>query len=198
MTRVAIVPRWSGDASKDWYPWIRAELGREPGPSLEVQVVDLPNKDAPKIDACVDALRRELGDDVLALRDTILVGHSVGCQALLHYLAALAPAPAPAPGEAPPGPRRLLCVAGWWTVDEPWPSIRPWIDATHDWERLRANTGGGVTVLLSEDDPFTSDWRENQATWERRLDAEVRVIPGGRHFNAAEEPDVLRLVREFL
>ena len=234
MTRLAIVPRWSGGASSDWYPWIREELERDPGPSsppalarrptrmkterptleraetewrtalprsLDVEILELPNKDAPVIEQCVAALTRALGDDVEALRDTILVGHSVGCQALLRYLAELAPAPASSSTSGrlgAPGPRQLVCVAGWWTVDEPWPSIRPWIDTVHDLPRLRANTASGVTVLLSEDDPFTRDWRENKTTWEQRLDADVRVVPDGRHFNATQEPAVLGLIRGLL
>lgn len=190
--RVVIVPRWSGEATSDWYPWIRAELGRDSGPALSVEVLDLPRPDAPEIDACVAAFQAQLGTRVEELRDTILVGHSVGCQALMRYLAQLAPATAGV------GPKRLVCIAGWWTVDEPWPTIRPWIDTPIALPRLRANTPGGVSVLLSQDDPFTADWRSNQSTWEQRLDAEVRVVPDGRHFNGEQEPAVLELVRGLL
>lgn len=188
LDRVVIVPRWSGRAASDWYPWIRAQLGEDPGPELRVDVVELPNPDAPVIEPCVSALRSALGVRASDLRSTLLVGHSVGCQALLRYLAEL----------SAEGPGHLLCVAGWWSVDEPWPSIRPWIETPIALPSLRANTGGRVTVLLSDDDPFTADWRANQALWDQRLDAEVRVAAGGRHFNGDEEPAVLELVRGLL
>ncbi|MFO7566907.1 MAG: alpha/beta hydrolase [Enhygromyxa sp.] len=188
--RIVIVPRWSGGPDHDWYPWIRRELAGS-HPQLRVDVVELPNRDAPVIEQCVAALAAELGRDLSALADTLLVGHSVGCQAIMRYLA-----------EQPPGPEpellpKLVCVAGWWTVDEPWPSIRPWIDTPIDLPRLRANARR-VTVLLSDDDPFTRDHRANGQTWEQRLDAEVRVHVGGRHFNGGQEPAVLDLIRAML
>jgi hypothetical protein len=198
--RVVIVPRWSGHAADDWYPWIREQLGNDPGGGLQVEVVELPNPDAPVIEQCVAALQSALGTRVEDLHSTLLVGHSVGCQALLRYLAELRSVDQGAVGDAerPVGPEHLLCIAGWWTVDEPWPSIRPWIDTSIALPKLQSNTTGGVTVLLSDDDPFTSDWRTNKATWEQRLDADVRVVQGGRHFNTAQEPAVLQLLRERL
>jgi predicted alpha/beta hydrolase family esterase len=196
--RVVIVPRWSGHASDDWYPWVREQLAPDPG--VQVEVIELPNPDAPVIEQCVAALQSALGTRAEDLRSTLLVGHSVGCQALLRYLAELrtAESPAGADADGPSGPEHLLCIAGWWTVDEPWPSIRPWIDTSIALASLQANITGGVTVLLSNDDPFTSDWRTNKATWEQRLDADVRVVQGGRHFNGAQEPAVLELLRERL
>jgi uncharacterized protein len=188
--RIVIVPRWAGGPTNDWYSWASAELTRS-HPSLRVDTLDLPNRNAPVIDQCVAALEAELGDDLSALSSTLLVGHSVGCQALMRYLAER-----PQPSDRDTAPS-LVCVAGWWTVDEPWSSIRPWIDTPIALQRLRKNTGN-ITVLLSDDDPFTSDWRTNKSTWEQRLDADVRVNMGGRHFNAEQEPAVLELLRGFV
>lgn len=188
--RLVIVPRWSGDPSSDWYPWARAELARS-HPELRVDILELPNKSAPVIEQCVAAFESELGRDLSALSSTLLVGHSVGCQALMRYLA---DQPQLQDREAAPA---LVCVAGWWTVDEPWPAIRPWIDTPIPLPRLRANTSS-ITVLLSDDDPFTSDWRTNKSTWEQRLDADVRINLGGRHFNAEREPAVLELLRSLV
>ena len=185
--RVVIVPRWAGDPRSDWYPWVTAELGRS-HPGLRVDALALPNPSAPVIDQCVAALEAELGLDLAALASTLLVGHSVGCQALMRYLADQAPV-----ADGGPVPT-LVCVAGWWTIDEPWPAIRPWLDTPIALPRLRANTNRVIT-LISDDDPFTRDWRANKATWEQRLDADVRLSVGGRHFNAAEEPAVLELIR---
>jgi predicted alpha/beta hydrolase family esterase len=197
--RVVIVPRWSGRGEDDWYPWIRERLAEDPGEALRVEVVELPNPDAPVIDQCVAALQSALGASAEALRSSLLVGHSVGCQALLRYLAELPETDAGGElrDEVSVGPAHLLCVAGWWGVDEPWPSIRPWIDTPIALPSLRSKLGG-VTVLLSDNDPFTADWRANKSTWEQRLDADVRISPSGRHFNAEQEPAVLALVRERL
>jgi predicted alpha/beta hydrolase family esterase len=177
-----IVPRWSGHARVDWYPWIQDQLADAP---QQVEVVELPRPSAPVIDDCVAALGSALGTDPEALRSTLLIGHSVGCQALMRYLASLRP------GQAGPA---LLCVAGWWSVDSPWPTIEPWISTPIDLASLRANTSR-IVVLLSDNDPFTADWRANQLLWEQRVGAQVEISSGGRHFNASEEPAVLDLVR---
>lgn len=184
--RIVIVPRWSGHARVDWYPWIREQLADAP---QRVEVVELPRPSAPVIDECIDALRSALGTDPEALRSTLLVGHSVGCQALMRYLASLEPGRS----DGSSGPT-LLFVAPWWAVDSPWPTIEPWISTPISLVPLRANTSR-IVVLLSDDDPFTADWRANQLLWEERLGAEVEISPGGRHFNASEEPAVLELVR---
>jgi predicted alpha/beta hydrolase family esterase len=186
--RIVIVPRWSGHAGVDWYPWIQEQLAGV----LPVEVVELvPVPNAPVIGDCVAALQSALGTDPAALGSTLLVGHSVGCQALMRYLASLSPA------ESGGARARLLCVAGWWTLDTAWPTIQPWLSTPISLAPLRANTGQ-ISVLLSDDDPFTGDWRANQLLWEERLGAKVEISSGARHFNASEEPAVLDRVRRLL
>ncbi|WAS92524.1 alpha/beta hydrolase [Nannocystis punicea] len=182
MPRLLVAPRWAGTPRSDYYPWLVDALASAPGrPFDPVVVADLPNPGTPRLDTWPPALGRLLGDDPAVLRDTFVLGHSVGCQALLHALAAL-----------PAGCRiaGMLAVAGWWRVDEPWPTIRPWQDDLPDLERVRAAVPR-LTVLLSDGDPFTRDYQTNAALWREHLSAAVEVVPGARHFNAAEEPAVL-------
>ena len=60
-------------------------------------------------------------------------------------------------------------------------------------QRLRSSRR--FVVLLSDNDPFTSDFRENGRLWTERLGAEVVLVPGARHFNASQEPAVLDALR---
>jgi predicted alpha/beta hydrolase family esterase len=178
--RVLIVPRWGAREQDDWYPWIRAELA---GSSSFAPVIvgDMPDPDEPTIAGWRARIAELAGSDVANLADTVLVGHSVGCQAVLHFLAGL------------PDSTRVagtLCVAGWWSVDEPWESIRPWIEDSPDPRRVRASCGE-LRVLLSDDDPFTADITANARLWQERLGAAVEVVPGAGHFNRPEEPRVL-------
>ncbi|PCC72324.1 hypothetical protein SAMN02745121_01527 [Nannocystis exedens] len=182
MPRLLVVPRWAGTPRSDYYPWLVDALAAAPGRPLDpVVVADLPNPGTPRLDTWPPAIARLLGDDPAVLQDTFVLGHSVGCQAALHALAAL-PAGARVAG--------MLAVAGWWTVDEPWPTILPWQDNLPDLERVRAAVPR-LTVLLTDGDPFTRDYHANAALWRGRLGAEVEVVPGARHFNAAQEPAVL-------
>jgi predicted alpha/beta hydrolase family esterase len=173
--RVLLVPRWSGTAASDFYPWLERELA----PRLRLEVASLrPEPGAPEIEACLAELAG------LDPARTLLVGHSVGCQVLMRALARL-PDGARAPA--------LLCVAGWWTVDQPWDTLRPWIETPFDHGRAAARCDQ-IEVLLSDNDPFTRDAEETRRRFVAALDAEVHIVPGRKHFNAVEELAVLTAI----
>lgn len=182
--RLLIIPRWSGRAGSDFYPWLTEQLAALPDrPFAPVIVPDLPEPDAPRLDTWPPAIAAALGTDPAELARTVVLAHSVGCQATLHAVAAL---PAKISG--------MLAVAGWWTVDRPWPTIVPWLEATPDLARARANLGA-LRVLLSDDDPFTADHAANAAVWRERLGADVQLVPGAKHFNVPASPPVLAALR---
>lgn len=188
MRRLRIVPRWAGHPESDFYPWLtRALLAgeeRSPAPFDDVRALAMPDPSLPTIDGWVSRLSAELEPELGDANKTVLLGHSVGCQALLRYLASL-----------PEGVkyRGALLVAGWLSIDKPWDSIRPWLETSPDLARARA-TVGDLIVLLSDNDPFTADYKENQRGWEERAAARVIVAPGRKHFNASEEPAVLDIL----
>lgn len=176
--RILLVPRWAGTAASDCYPWLAREVARR-APHVGFEVAPLlPAPDRPEIEACLAPLAD------LAPARSLLVGHSVGCQVLLRALARL-----------PDGVRApaLLCIAGWWTVDRPWDTLRPWIETPFDRSRAAARCGR-IEVLLSDDDPYTSDTGETRRRFVEELGAAVRITPGRRHFNDPEEPAVLEAV----
>src|SRR5262245_1014452 len=142
----------------------------------------MPEPDEPAIDTWVPRIREALGGEAERAR-TILLGHSVGGMAAIRALDEAAVRPVDA----------LLCVAGWRMVDEPWPTLRPWIDTPFDAARVRANARR-VRLIVSDNDRFTSDHRATVAWFERELGATAMVVPGGLHFNGQAEPSVLKAV----
>ena len=179
MKTLIVVPRWSGTPAHDWYPWIGTKLHGSSSYS-PVVIADMPDPGLPTIDGWRQALAAIAGADPGALSSTVLVGHSVGAQAVLHFLA-----------ELPEGVQiaSALFVAGWWSVDQPWESIRPWVNHSHAHARIR-RAAKSLHVLISDNDPFTAGHAENAELWRSRLGATVRVVPGAKHFNGAEEPAV--------
>lgn len=181
--RLFIVPRWNGTPQSDFYPWLQARL-RE-APSFELaRAISMPRPERPEVAMWHKTLAGTLDSE--PAHQTVLLGHSVGAQAVLRYLA----------GQAPE--RRFagaVLVAGWWSVDAPWDSLLPWMES-FDFARARAAAKRFV-VLLSDNDPFTADHVANAALWRERLGAEVRRVPGAKHFNGLEEPAVLEAVRGF-
>ena len=151
--------------------------------TLVMERLSLPGHEKPEIERWVPALLAALGPDP---RDTVIVAHSVGAQAALRALARL-----------PEGARvrGLLCVAGWWTIDEPWDSIGPWMELDFEPERA-ARAAGWISVLLSDNDPYTADHARTAALFRDRLGATVRVVPGAAHFNDGSEPQVVSALKE--
>lgn len=186
LDRLLLVPRWSGNADSDFYPWLRQRLAAL---DFRGELADAPLRppEAPDLAATVAAVRERLGSADQAAR-TVVIGHSVGAQAAMRALAEIGESGAVG---------AMLLVAGWWAVDAPWPSIVPWIETPFPWERVRTSTRRRL-VLLSDDDPFTADAARTRSLFEERIDADVRIHHGARHFNGPREPAVLEAVRELL
>lgn len=174
--RLVIVPRWGGSALDDFYPWLTAhadELG------LHTSVAALrPVPNAPEPGPTIASVREQLDDPGA----TVVIAHSVGCRAAIA-----------ATGELAVPLRGLICVAGWFTVDRPWPSIVPWHDRALD---LRPHARA-FEALLSDDDPFTADHAATRARFEA-IGAVAHLVPGARHFNGAREPAVLAALQRLL
>jgi predicted alpha/beta hydrolase family esterase len=187
-----LVPRWGGSSASDFYPWLTDLLqGLPDGRSARarVSVPELPAGGPPTVEGWTGAVEKALlARGPGALARTVLLGHSVGAQAAWRAVARL-----------PDGLRllALVGVAAWWTVDEPWPDIVPWIETPFDWQRARQATDRRL-VLLSDNDPFTADHRTTARLFEERLAAECRLQPDAKHFNGAQEPAVLTLLNELL
>jgi uncharacterized protein len=181
--QLIVIPRWSGNSQSDWYPWLKHELAaKHPGAFDPVVVADMPHPELPIVDVWVKRVQELLGPDRQAAAQTVVAGHSVGCQAVMRALA------------AEPSDWRvagLFFVAGWFRTDEPWDSLMPWIETPLDTERVRAAAGKTV-VVISNNDHHTHDWRGNRQLWEQRFDAQVVVVPGADHFNGQRYPEVLQ------
>jgi predicted alpha/beta hydrolase family esterase len=65
---IYIVPRWSGNPSCDWYPWISSHVPN-------IKVLNMPEPSTPSIENWVGTLEKEVQK---LDENVILVGHSVG------------------------------------------------------------------------------------------------------------------------
>jgi predicted alpha/beta hydrolase family esterase len=180
-----LVPRFGGDATADWYPTALPQLVDL---GIRTKVVSLlPEPTAPGIDETVTAIAKAAGDDPQEVAQTILIGHSVGSRALLAYLSRH-------------GAHRafagLVSVAGWFTVDDltSYPAVAPWVNMDLNFASI-ASAAGPITVLLSDNDPFTADWRANAADWLGKLGAAVHITHGAGHYMTTNPRPVLDTIR---
>jgi len=58
-----------------------------------------------------------------------------------------------------------------------------------------ASAAGPITAHLSDNDPFTADWRANAADWLGKLGAAVHIAHGAGHYMTARPGSVLDTIR---
>src|SRR4030042_5005790 len=81
--RVFVIHGWEGYPEEGWFPWLSDELTKE---GFEVKVLPMPNSAEPTIDEWMPFLAKNVGN---ANSNTVLVGHSIGCQTIWRYLETL-------------------------------------------------------------------------------------------------------------
>lgn len=80
MKKVIIVHGYTGYPDKNWFPWLRSELEKQ---GVEVIVPAMPHTEAPQLSEWLPYLQEVVGEPT---SDVYLVGHSLGCIAILKYL----------------------------------------------------------------------------------------------------------------
>lgn len=185
-----LVHGWTGRPSRDWFPWAKAELKKA---GFEVYVPRMLDPDYPKIKPWVEKIR----ETVIEPRpDDILVGHSMGCQGILRYLATL-----------PEGAKiqKVILIAGFEDLKgaafdalEDWETFKPWKRAKIDYERARRKPDKWI-ALFSDDDPFV-DYEANSRIFKEKLGAKIVLQKGMKHFSQEDKvlslPILLELIKK--
>lgn len=143
--RAFIIHGWGGDPSEGWLAWLKNQLEAQ---GFIVSVPAMPDTDHPKIEAWVETLRNLVGS---VDEQTYFIGHSIGCQAILRYLATL-PENQKAGG--------AVLVAAWLHLtDETWDEdytreiAESWLQTPIDFDKIR-NTTLEMVAIQSDNDPY--------------------------------------------
>lgn len=184
MKRVFIIHGWGGHSKEGWLAWLAKELQSR---GFEVSIPDMPETDDPRIDPWVSRLAGLVGT---ADQDIYFVGHSIGCQAILRYIASL---------EHPVG--GMVLVAPWVRLpnlaEEEKEIAQPWLETPIDFQKVRDH-GGKVAVLLSDNDEDAPV--EDAGVFEKELGAQVTILHARGHFTEGdgvmELPEVLDVILE--
>ncbi len=83
MKRVFVVHGYTGYPNKNWFPWLKSELEKM---GVQAVVPAMPHTEAPQLSEWLPYLSAQVGT---ADEETYLVGHSLGCIAILRYLESL-------------------------------------------------------------------------------------------------------------
>ena len=192
MTRRAfIIHGYQGYPEEAWFPWLRRELEMA---GYEVALPRMPNPDHPVIPEWIGFISGLVGEPDAA---TVLVGHSIGGQAVLRYLECLG-ASCKAVGTtvlvATHFPARPLPGDPERRIDDK--VLVPWFTTGVDPAMVRM-AAGRCTVILSDDDPYLS-LEEVKPGFETNLHPRIVIEHGKGHMNdesgITELPSALQAV----
>jgi predicted alpha/beta hydrolase family esterase len=181
MKRVFIVHRWGGSQTSDWYQWLKSELEKR---RYEVNVLAMPNADEPVIKKWVSHLSNKVGK---LDSDTFFVGHSIGCQTIMRYLATQNNACGGA-----------VFVAGWFTLqglesEDEEAIAKPWIETPMDYMKVKKNLPRSLAIF-SGNDPYVP--LDNKDIFKTRLGSDIIVERNKGHFTG-EDAELLPAILPF-
>jgi predicted alpha/beta hydrolase family esterase len=171
-----IVHGWDGNPNESMLQWLKSSLEAR---DYQVTVPAMPDPGTPKIEAWVGKLAQTIVPD----GNTILIGHSVGCQAVLRYIQALSP------GKRIRG---IMLIAPWMKLDEKTieeegeevkAMAKPWMETPIDFKKVKSLVGKTVAIF-SDNDPYVP--LDQKAIFEKELNAEIIVEKRKGHFTMGE------------
>jgi predicted alpha/beta hydrolase family esterase len=180
--KVIIIHRWSGNPASDWYQWLGKELEKK---GFEVFIPNMINTDSPKIETWVSQIK----ETICIGRDEIyFVGHSIGCQAIMRYLASC---------ESSVNVKGAVFVAGWFKLTnledkESEKIAQPWIETPIDCDKIK-NRAKKITVFLSDNEPY-GFIEENAELFRNKLNAKVLIEKKRGHFTEDDKITTLPIV----
>jgi predicted alpha/beta hydrolase family esterase len=176
MKRVVIVHGWDGSPNEPMHIWLASTL-KDKG--YEVIVPAMPAPETPVIENWIAKLKEVAPVD----ENTVLVGHSVGCQAVLRYTETF-----------PEGTkvRGIVLVAPWMeldetTIEEEGEEIkeiaRPWMETPIDFEKIKTHTDKFVAIF-SDNDPYVP--LSQEPFFKEKLGAKTIIEHGMGHFTESD------------
>lgn len=182
MKRAIIVHGWDGFPEEAWFPWLKHELEVR---GFQVEVPQMPEASAPKIDLWVPKLAEVVGapDEEL-----VLIGHSMGVQTIIRYLESI---DRPIAGFASVSGFFTLIPGSIGSADDE-RVAEPWLMIPIDTDKVKVNAKR-IVAIFSDNDKYVP--LENVELFKNRLGAETIILHSRGHIgggdNVKELPEVL-------
>lgn len=183
--RAFIIHGWNGSPTNCWFPWLKKELEKN---GFSVTAPSMPNPKNPTIEGWVGYLSKIVGTPD---ENTFLVGHSIGCQAILRYIEKL---------QKPVG--GVVCVAGFLNSlniddEERYATAKPWLEIPMDYGKIKKNAVKIIAIFSDNDE---SVGLGNKDLFEKNLDAKTIAEHNKGHLSddagIKELPSALNAVLE--
>ena len=190
MKKVYLVHGWDATAKSDFFPWLKKELEKR---KIESYFPDMPNTEEPKINEWISFLKKNFND---INKESILIGHSIGSNALLRFLENL-------PKEVKIN--RCIFVAPWIYLDEEtikeegeevFEITKPWTETPINWKKIRSHCDNFICIF-SGNDPYVP--LSNKEIFKKELNAKILILKNKYHFNEGKGifklPEILQFLK---
>lgn len=181
MKRIFIIHGWGDTPKSNFIPWLKESLERK---GFSVSTPAMPDTDNPKVEEWVSYLSSQVGEPDA---QTYLIGHSMGCQAIIRYLSTLEQ------GKVIGG---ALLIAGFVRIkdgvlsESEKPIIKPWTESQIDWEKAAAHSRVFVSIF-SDNDPYI-DHVYTSKLFAEKLESNVIIMHNAMHFREKDGYKELR------
>ncbi|OGN19401.1 MAG: hypothetical protein A3A29_00410 [Candidatus Ryanbacteria bacterium RIFCSPLOWO2_01_FULL_47_79] len=176
MKNIYIIHGWDGSPEEPMLQWLKSNLEKA---GHQVTVPAMPDPGTPTIASWVGKLQETIKPNT----ETILVGHSVGCQAVLRYLETLSDEVKIA---------GVVLIAPWMELDQQTITeegeaviaiAKPWMETPINFTKMKSHIGKTVAIF-SDNDPYVP--LNQKDLFARELNAEVVVENNKGHFSVGD------------
>lgn len=188
-----IVHGYSGHKRENWFPWLKEELNKS---GWETIVPTMPGAGHPTLESWDDYLNQY---NAKVSENSILIGHSIGCASVLHYLQGIGKKVDTVILVAPTNPLQKWTKLKRDRPDVDWESIKNMNEESEfNWMMIQTLAKRFI-ILHSDDDPFIP--AESMEYYRKNLpQAEIHLIPNKDHFSESHGikslPEILPFIPE--
>ncbi len=173
--RIVFVHGYKSSVSQHFWPWLSDTLKIR---GHEVFAPELPSPEAPVCQEWVEAIRKSIHRPG---GDTIFIGHSIGCVALLHYLEQ---------ADMAGTPKLIILIAPPFNIESE--RFQTFFDPMVDFETVMWK-GQEFIIIHAKDDMVIP--LDHAQRYEHELNGVLKVQETGGHFNTVTElPILLELI----
>ncbi len=186
MKRAIIVHGWASHPEHGWFPWLKQQLEQR---GYAVSVPAMPHPLIPTIQDWVETLQKTVGKPD---NETLFIGHSIGCQTIMRYLAT-----------QQTQVKGAIFVAGWFELlglkNAPQRiGAKPWLETPIDFTALNQVLPYSIAIF-SDGDRYVS-FPENSALFSLHLKSDIVFDPAKKHFSGNqgifEVPSILDAIEK--
>lgn len=181
MKKAYIIHGWGGSPDESLHKWLKQQLESH---NFKVHILKMPDTNNPKIKEWVDCLNEEIFNPN---KDTYLIGHSIGCQAILRYLESLSEN-LKVKGVVLIAPFIHLLDTAYENPEEEKKIAKPWLETPLNWNKIIRHAQN-FTAIFSDND-FCVPLSDKEI-FKERLNAQIIIEHNKGHFT--EEDNVTQL-----